>query len=352
MKNHWLNKKKDKQLDAAVEAAFSEFEQTLKAEDVRLARQLEAEGVEGVCEYNEMADVEPSLSIEVKASSLPDAYNEITIGDGWCDVPPITVTDCGAFCISGSPSPPLDPAISSITISNDWNSFDPGQTALSELDMEIGDGSIKYVRETTIGIFTFKDEGVLGVDIFVDGKKVGWLNSKGEKALKQWLNDKPTDICTTTIGDNSYYVGIDPAYGVDNSQTYVFRKEVYPDYKRYDYNIETVSNEVIKVPHAGKYNVYQLKNKNIVPGSVLLTTFINGVAVQSENLTNFGVLTDKNYHYAERTAMSGAKIDYSTGIVTINWINFSLTDNRYLSVCYEYKQYEESKLKERWPKIC
>lgn len=344
MKNHWLKKKENK----------------ITIEDVRLARELEAEGVESVCEYNEMADVEPTASIEVKAPTLPGDVTLVCSGGGswtmdipdvFSDAPPITITEtavdfCGKpLCISGTPSPFPDPAISSITISNDWSSFEPGQTALAELDMEIGNGSIKYTRETTIGIFTFKDAGELGVDIFQNGIKVGWLNNQGEKALKQWLNDKPTTVATTTHMGSTYTIGIDPAISHLND-TYFFKKEVYPDYnkKAYDrnydpYNIKEVSNEIINVFYAGQYNVYQLKNKNIVPGSVLLTVFVNDVATQSENLTGHGILTDKNY-LGERTAMSGAKIDHNTGIITVNWINFQSTEYRHLSVCYEYKDYE------------
>lgn len=344
MKNHWLNKKK-----------------TLSVEDVRLAKELESQGVEGVCEYNELADVEPSLSIEVKASPLPDAYNEITIGDGWCgiptsneikiegDFPPIIVTDCGAFCISGSSYPPPDSTISSITISNDWGSFEPGQTALAELDMEVGDGSIKYARETTIGIFTFKDAGELGVDIFSNGNKIGWLNNQGEKALKQWLNDKPT-VTTNFISGNGniYTVGIDPAVG--NDSTYFFRKEVYPDYnkKSYDRNfdpyiIKIVSNEMIEVPHVGNYNVYQLNNKDIIPGSFILTAYVSGAPVQSENLNADGELPCDR---PDRPAFYKVKLDHNTGIIAVSWVNSNITDNRRLSVCYEYKDYKvkESKV--------
>lgn len=301
MKNHWLNKKKDKQEEAILDA---------------------------VC--NEMAT------------------GEITIGAGWSsnDVKTEDITwdnvvfNCQQamepLCISASPYPleekqfstlvstnyvEPDPAISSITITNDWSIF---ETALAEMDMEIGDGSIKYVRETTIGTFTFKDAGALGVDIFSNGTKIGWLNNKGEESLKQWLGEKSVAQENVSVMGKTYTIGI-------------------------------VSNEIVEV--ACVDNTYQLKNKNIVPCSFILTAYVNGVALQSENLMADGTLSHNYYgrldlchnfshNYAcDRPAISEAKLDHNTGLITVNWINFHPTTrwplgNRFLSVCYEYKDYE------------
>lgn len=315
MKNHWLNKKKDKQEEAILDA---------------------------VC--NEMAT------------------GEITIGAGWSSndvkIEDITwdnaVFDCQPLCISASPYPleekqfstlvstnyvEPDPAISSITITNDWSSF---ETALAEMDMEIGDGSIKYVRETGIGTFIFKDAGALGVDIFIGGDKVGWLNSKGEESLKQWLCDKPVALDNVSVMGKTYSIGVDPAAGTD------YKKKQQYD-RNYDSYIKEVSNEVIDVLFASEYNVYQLKNKNILPGSVILTACINGVAVQSENLNIDG---NFNTYPCDRPGLRNCQLDYNTGIITVNWVNFNRLDIHGLSFCYEYSDYEESKLKERWKTIC
>jgi hypothetical protein len=341
----------------------------LSVEDVRLAKELESQGVEGVCEYVEMADVEPAKA--------PDTCNEITIGAGWSsnDVKVEDITwdfDFGGqpLCISGSPYPPEekqfstlvstscvepDLAISSITITNDWGSFEPGQTALAELDMEIGDGSIKYIREIKLGTFTFKDAGALGVDIFSNGTKIGWLNNKGEESLKQWLGEKSVAQENVSVMGKTYTIGVDPAVGNDEE---TFRKEVYPDYnsKSYDRNFhpyitKEVSNEIVEVAYVGQHNTYQLKNKNIVPGSFILTAHVNGVALQSENLKGDGTLPCTYYGFShtyacDRPTIYEAKLDHNTGLITVNWINFHSTDNRRLSVCYEYKDYEvkESKV--------
>jgi hypothetical protein len=162
---------------------------------------------------------------------------------------------------------------------------------------------------------------------------------------------------------STYTIGIDPAISHLND-TYFFKKEVYPDckHKIYDrnfdpYNIKEVSNEVIQI--TCNANVYQIENKNIVPGSLILTAYVNGVAVQSENLKADGELPCAFYGFShtyacERPAFSEAKLDHNTGLITVNWVNYNSTDNRILNVCYECKDYEvkESKLKERWKTIC
>jgi len=314
MKNHWLNKNK-----------------TLSVEDVRHARELEAQGVEGVCEFNEMA---VELTLEAKAL---DMGGEITIGAGWSsnDIKIEDITwdntlaafDCGgqSLCISGNPYPlEVDPAIaiSSITISNDWADFESDQTALSELDMELSDGSIKYVREINVGNFTFKDAGTLGIDIFVGSNKIGWLNSNGESTLKEWLNNKaaPINPCRN-----------DP-FSASAMHSHLTKE-----------SIQGVSNEVPDNLYGGvhKHNTYQLENGNIIPGSVILTAHVNGVALQSENLCINGAFTEGyngiSHTYAcERSAISKVKLDHKTGVITVSWINSNVDDVRSLSFCYEY----------------
>jgi hypothetical protein len=351
MKNHWLKKK-----------------EVLSVENIKLAKELESQGVEDVCVYNEMADVEPLIIAEAPLDG------EITIGTGWhgmpssneVKIPDITFGDppclttstyIGDICISGAPystdSVPLDLA-TTITVPNDWANL---------TELEIGDGNIKYLRETTIGPFTFKDAGSLGVDIFVDNNicidrvnnnsKIGWLNSNGEESLKQWLNEKPKKTATTTIEGTTYSIGVDPAVGQD---TYVFKKSPKKDdYDTkhkiqvvYNLGLTLVSNEVIDVTHVGEYNVYQIGNTNIIPGSFIFTAYVNGIAVQSENLKGDGELPVTFYGFShtyacERPAISKAKLDHKTGIITVNWVNFNRLDTHILSVCYEYEYSKESK---------
>lgn len=316
MKNHWLNKKKDKQEEAILDVVCNEMatgEITIGAgwslNDVK---------IEDITWDNVVFDFCQSICKE--------ADN------------PLEEKQFSTFVSTNYVEP--DPAISSITITNDWGSFEPGQTALAELDIEIGDGSIKYVRETGIGTFIFKDAGALGVDIFIGGDKVGWLNSKGEESLKQWLCDKPVALDNVSVMGKTYSIGVDPAAGTD------YKKKQYD--RNYDSYIKEVSNEVIDVLFASEYN-YQLKNKNIFPGSFILTACINGVAVQSENLN-----VDGNFNTCpcDRPGLRNCQLDHNTGTITVNWVNFNRLDTHSLSVCYEYRDYEESKLKERWKTIC
>jgi hypothetical protein len=288
MKNHWL-KNKNK----------------ITVEDIHLARELEAEGVESVCEYKELANVELEPSIEVKISDTlaPFDYGEVTIGAG---AMPIKTDD-----ITWN-SPPTDLAISSITIGCDWASFEPGQTALAELDMDISDGSIKYIRETTIGPFTFKDAGELGVDIFMGTNKLGWLNGKGEESLEKWLNQK-----------RLHNKSIDSIRITSNI--------------RINSNIKVISNECVKEP----YDVYcreasyMLAHANIIRGSFLFTAYINDIRIQSEGLGLNSKLTDD---VCNRPAIKSLDLDYSTGKIIVNWVNYNPEDKYHLSVCYEYQE--------------
>jgi hypothetical protein len=306
MKNHWLNKKKEKEEDFDIELAYSEI----------------TPGLRPVCISG---IVDPTLISVQTVTISPPFGNALLNVYGYVD----------AYCSIIPPSSIADPTLITVqTVS--CMDFEPGQTALSELDdfakhhvspagfggrdcspnLEIGDGSMKYTREIQLGPFTFKDSD-LGIDIFLNDVRMGWLNCRGEESLFAWLKEKHT--AKQDGPDQNYCLKSLSNYSIScTCRDTLFSEELVlfgriPD--GYDGDLGE--------------SFYKFDHDNVVPGSLVVT--FNGKIVQipayghevCAELFDIGVKT--------------ISVDYNKGNISIEWSKTPGVINVNLQYEYEVK---------------
>lgn len=309
MKNHWLNKKKEKEANFGVELDLK-----LESLPCEIAIQLEGDGVFKTPVWPEALSIfQDYIPPFGGVSTIPPSYHVSGIAD-----PALTTVQTVSIDFDTSQLPGADWGVSMSCTCMD---FEPGQTALAELDninieelakapdLEIGDGSIKYTREIKIGQFTFKDAGELGVDIFQDGARLGWLNCQGEESLIEWLKNK------------------------SKQKNY---KNKYDDYKDLSNHFGVVANESFLFgvkPHEfdGDWDLgesfYKFKHDNIIPGSLIVTLNEKKIIVPSygneicEYLASIGVKT--------------IAVNYKEGNISIEWT--TPPGKVFVNLCYEYE---------------
>lgn len=162
----------------------------------------------------------------------------------------------------------------------------------------IDNSSVKYERETELGPFTFKDAGELGVDIFFNDKRMGWLNSNGEQELLTWLLAKRQKL-----------------------------ESVKSKERNYEKYFAVVSNEHVKILNDINQTFYVTGHAHIVPGSLIVSIYNN-----NEHLTTRCMPEDESVEFI---GLSEFKVNHALGSININWA--IVPDNAYMNLCYEYK---------------
>lgn len=333
MKNRWLKKDSSKiELGAcepplgACENEISDCEPAIGANNLG---QVSAFGYKTIVNATSPTTCSTfAFGYKTLAQSVPEMkLPDIKFGDA----PVMTSTCTGDF--SNSP----------FHISKSFVS--PFSTGL-EVNMDLGDGNIKYIREIKVGPFTFKDAGNLGLDIFLEGKRLGWINSLAEADLSKWLSEKDTIGVVTKSPTAKASGGVILEDTVINDKPWVPGKKLEDGFVKWSANeskayaktieyvnhgYKSISNESIN-----SSNSFDLEYKNVVPGSVLFTVYIDSKYVHSEIVAAQGKLADNYYSVDDRpNKIVSAQMDHNSGHMDVVW-NVPPKGNVVLSFCYEY----------------